>query len=194
MAYDNEQLGWDSEITDNSQDFEPIPAGEYAFRVAKFERAQYDGGKKMGPCPMAKLDLEVEGGEYDGRHVFENLYLNRKSMWKLAAFFTCIGLRPADAPKDAPFRMDWSRVPGARGRMTVSVRSWKGNDERERTNNDVTAFLPPAAPAQAAPAQGTYAPPAGAVPAPPAIQQAVNQAFAQAQGAPASPTMTPGAF
>ena len=191
MADQNEQLSWDSEIIDDSQDFEPIPEGDYAFRVAKFERGQYNGGEKMGPCPVAKLELEVAEGEYEGRKVFENLYLNRKSMWKLASFFTCIGQRPVGLPKDEPMRMDWTRVPGSTGRAHIGQRTWKGRDGQERVDNQVTSFLPPDAPAQpAAPAA-----PANVVAAPPQIQQMVSQTVAQAQQQVAQQKpLTPGEF
>ena len=43
------EMEWDAEISKES-DFVLLPAGEYDFKVAAFERARYNGGEKMGPC------------------------------------------------------------------------------------------------------------------------------------------------
>ncbi|MBY4796758.1 DUF669 domain-containing protein [Collinsella sp. AGMB00827] len=181
---DNTALTWDSEVEGSAPSFDPLPAGEYDFRVSKFERGQFNGSAKMAACPVAKLELEVTTGEYVGRKIFERLFLNKKVMWKIAQFFTCVGLRPAGSG-DEPFRPDWSSVPGASGRLSLSLRSWTGNDGSERQGNEVKAFLEPdqanTQPTPSVPAQGGWTPPADTVQAPPAVQATIDAAVRAAQ-------------
>ena len=103
--------------------------------------------------------------------------------------------------KDGSVRMNWPAVPGSTGRLKLSVNKYVSNrDGKERTNNRVEHFLPPAAgqtaPAnqQMAPGQqaanqqpGTYQPPAYQPPAP-----APQWQRQQAQQAAAQQTAMPG--
>lgn len=182
MAYDNNDmgtaLGWDDEIEVVENEFEPVPDGEYGFEVVSVERAYFNGSAKMGPCPVAKVQVRLTD---DGRgaRLFERFMLNSKMSWKIAQFFVSVGLRDAAAGKDEKLKMDWTRSIGMTGRCKVGSHEHNG-----KTYNDIEGWLKPAA-------RAAYVPPASAVPAPREFQQAVNQAFAQA---PQAAQMTPGAF
>lgn len=140
-------MEWNSEIKEDGQDFSPLPQGEYAFRVLKMDRTKASTGANM-----AKLELEVQG---DGRtaKVYDNLVLQDNCEWKLSQFFRAIGQKK----HGQSFRMDWNRVPGARGRVRLKVEEYevqKGEHKGEkRQRNAVDSYLdPPSAGAAPAPA------------------------------------------
>lgn len=187
-AFNDEALSWGDEIEGSGQSFDPVPAGEYGFKVLSMERQQHNGSDKMGPCPVAKVEISLDDPRET--HVFDRLFLNRKTMWKIVAFFNAIGLH--DPKDEAPFRPDWTRIYGRTGRVRIGVREYNGNKY-----NEVKSWLEPkrsSGAAQPAPqpvaAQAPYAPPQSAVPADAATQRMINQAFADASRA----QMTPGAF
>lgn len=195
-AFNDEALSWGDEIEGSGQSFEPVPAGEYGFKVLSMERQQHNGSDKMGPCPVAKVEISLDDPRET--HVFDRLFLNRKTMWKIVAFFNAIGLH--DPKDEAPFRPDWTRIYGRTGRVRIGVREYNGNKY-----NEVKSWLEPKqAPApqprpqipapqawpQAPAPQQEYAPPKTAVPADAATQGMINQAIADARRA----QMTPGAF
>lgn len=185
---ENAALGWDDAIEGTVSEFEPVEPGEYQFRVVSVERAYHNGSANMGPCPVAKVEIELTDAPR-AAHVFDRLYLNKKVMWKIVAFFTAIGLH--EKGDDSPFKPDWQRAAGRTGRASIGIHEYNGN-----RYNEVKRWLVPkdGAPAgQPAPAQSPWTPPAGALPMPPAMQAQVNQAVAQAQQAAGRP-MTPGAF
>lgn len=163
----DQALGWDDAIEGGGSDFEPVPAGEYAFRVVGMERQYYNGSDKMSPCPVARVEIELTDAPR-AAHLFERLFLNRKTMWKIVDFFTAVGLH--EKGDESPFKPDWTRIAGRTGRCRVKTREHNGN-----TYNDVDRWLAPEEPARQAPA--AYAPPANAVPADARTQAMVNDAF-----------------
>lgn len=135
----DQALGWDDELDGGAAgDFDPVEPGEYSFRVVSFERGWYNGGEKMSACNVAKVEIELTDAPRAAR-IFENLYLNRKVMWKIVSFFTAIGLH--DKSDDAPFKPDWSRVVGRTGRCRVTVHEYNG-----RSYNDVDRWVAPDGP------------------------------------------------
>lgn len=184
-------LGWEEEIDAPDNEFEPLPEGVYSFEVQAVDRQQFNGSAKMAPCPMAHVHARILDEPYAGRVVFSNLMLNSKVAWKIKQFFVCLGMHPADAPKEQRVRMDWSHAIGRRGRVKLKTREYNG-----RTYNDVDEWLKPGdGPAAQPMAQPvTYVPPANAAAAPAQVQQAINQAVMQAQQQAARPATTPGKF
>lgn len=154
MADMGEALDYEGEIEAGESEFESIPAGTYDFEVEEVGRKQYNGGDKMGPCPIAAVRCRIVSGPEDGRVFFCDIYLNSKVSWKIRQFFVCLGMHPADAPKEQKVRMDWSRAVGRRGRVKLGTRTYNGNEY-----TDVKEWLKPSAPsapaAQAAPSVPT---------------------------------------
>lgn len=147
---------WNDTI-ENDSSFTLLPEGNYPFTVKAFERGEYAGGDKMPACKKAVLTLEVDGGALGVTEITENLYLHSRAEWKLCQFFTAIGLRK----RGEQLRMDWNRVPGARGWVALIVNRYKGRDGEDRQNNRVDKFLDPAdvrPAAPAAPAGGGFTP------------------------------------
>ena len=183
---ENAALGWDDSIEGTVSEFEPVEPGEYQFRVVSIERAYHNGSANMGPCPVAKVEIELMGAPR-AAHVFDRLYLNKKVMWKIVAFFTAIGLH--EKGDDTPFKPDWQRAAGRTGRASIGIHEYNGS-----RYNEVKRWLAPKDVAPAQQAAPAWTAPANAQPMPPAMQAQVNQAVAQAQQAAQHPTMTPGAF
>lgn len=176
---------WDGEIEVSDNEFELIPDGEYRATVIAVERMQHNGSEKMAPCPIANVKVRLD----NGRILSDRIFLNSKSSWKIAQFFIAVGMRDPSAPKEERLRMDWM---GAIGRTcTIKVGT---HEYKNKTYNEISEWVKPEAPAPVAPAPVMAAPmaaapaPQGVVPATPAMQQQINQAFTQAQGAPVQGT------
>lgn len=127
------EMEWDAEISKES-DFVLLPAGEYDFKVAAFERARYNGGGKMGPCNEAKITLEVKAPDGRTASVRHNLFLNSKCEPMLCAFFRGIGQKK----HGEPLKMNWNKVIGSSGRAKFGIREYNGNQF-----NEVKGFIYP---------------------------------------------------
>lgn len=91
-------LDWDvTEVVDDGG-FTLLPAGTYAFEVAKIERERFEGSDKMEACPRAKVTLNVWTSQ-GWAPVVDRLMLNTKMAWRIARFFEGLGFdrdpRPA---------------------------------------------------------------------------------------------------
>lgn len=130
------ELGWDDEIQKDAGEFTVLPAGDYDFTVAKFERGRFSGSEKMPACNQAKLELTVHSPEHGDVTVFHNLFLHTKTEGLLSNFFAGIGQKK----KGEPLRMNWNAVVGARGRLKLEINKFTGRDGEEKTNNQVKTF------------------------------------------------------
>ena len=139
-----------NDIIENDSSFTLLPEGNYPFTVKAFERGEYAGGDKIPACKKATLTLEIDGGALGVTEITENLYLHSRQEWKLCQFFTAIGQRK----RGEQLRMDWNKVPGAKGWCALIVNEYKGKDGDKRKNNRVDRYIDPAEvkPASAAPA------------------------------------------
>ena len=129
-------LDWGDAIENDGQEFILLPEGDYVFTVADFERGRFPGSPKIPPCNKASLVLQVKTPEGIAR-IHTDLILYRSLEWKLSSFFRCIGQKE----KGQRLVMDWTRVPGARGRAHIKQRSYTAGDGTLRTVNDVDRFL-----------------------------------------------------
>ena len=135
---DLRELGWDDVIENDSPEFVILPEGDYDFEVTKFERGRHNGSEKLPPCNKAIITLRVEGKE-GVTVITHNLFLHSKCEGMLCAFFTAIGQRK----HSEKLKMNWNGVVGSKGRLKLGIRTWKGNDGRDYTNNDVKKFYEP---------------------------------------------------
>ena len=121
-TYNDELLDWDSELENDGQQYVIVPPGDYTFTVTDVERANYNGSDKIPPCKMVTIKGTIDTDL--GNATFqENLYLVRKQEWKLSAFFRCIGMKK----HGEKLRMEWGKVPGARGKAKFKNELYKGN-------------------------------------------------------------------
>lgn len=140
MAGYTDALGWDDEAVASDKEYVLLEPGEYAYRVDGFERGRYDGGDKMGPCPVAKLTLSCSNAAGQQASVIVRLYLTKRQQWKLTQFFKSCGLVDASLSDGQAYRMPWDQVRGAIGRAEIGNREYQG-----RTYNEVVRFIVPEA-------------------------------------------------
>lgn len=87
---------WDEKIKDNNNnqenEYPTLPEGTYEFQVVRVTGKEYlpKPGSKIGRCAEIDLQLRVEG-DHDV-HVFDRLYSDPKTIWKMTAFAKCIGV------------------------------------------------------------------------------------------------------
>lgn len=129
----NKALDWDAEIEASESEFRLLDKGQYDFTVTKFERANFEGSAKIPPCPLARLTLTVHDSQGDVQ-VFNNLFLTQKTSWKIAQFFVSLGLMK----KGDKLKMNWSKVIGAKGRLSIKHREYNG-----KTYNEVDNYIAP---------------------------------------------------
>lgn len=115
MADDNQTLSWDEDVSSESREFIVLPQGVYDFVITGFERGQFNGSAKLPPCNKATLTLQIEYLDLPVS-VKTDLLLCRSLEWKLSSFFKCIGFKG----ENGRIKMDWSKVPGAKGKATLS--------------------------------------------------------------------------
>lgn len=132
------ELGWNDPIENDGSDWVLLPAGEYPFRVVKFERKRFGGSAKLPPCPQACLTLDVGDAE-TSTTITNNLFLHSKTEGLLCQFFRSIGARK----HGERIVMDWGKVVGATGLCKVKVRDWTGKDGQTHQSNEVEKFLDP---------------------------------------------------
>lgn len=113
-------MDWNSGISANasqSGDFEAPAIGEYGFTIVSFEKTLSKAGNKM-----AKVCLELDESGKRCR-IYDYLVLQEQFLWKLAAFFECLGLKERDAELT---HMPWDKVMGATGRCRIKHEEWDG--------------------------------------------------------------------
>lgn len=132
------ELGWDEVIENDSPDFVTLPEGDYDFEVTEFERARHNGSDKLPACNKAVVHIRIEGTE-GITTIKHNLFLHTKTEGMLCAFFMAIGQRK----KGERATMNWGGVVGSKGRCKVGIRSWKNDDGRELTTNEIKKFYDP---------------------------------------------------
>lgn len=136
MADEGRVLGWDDEIQEDSRGWEPLPAGEYDFRVLAVEKGQHNGSAKLPPCPKAIVTIQVEH-EGATRDLKTNLFLHSKTEGLLSAFFGAIGQKK----HGEPLKMNWAIVEGSTGKVKIGPRKYKGNDGNEYLQDNIREFI-----------------------------------------------------
>lgn len=181
------ELGWDDEIVNDGPEFIVLPAGDYNFSVAKFERGRFAGSTKMPACNQATLELKIQSPEHGEVTVFHRMLLHTKTEGFLSNFFTGIGQKN----KGEKLRMNWNAVVGARGRCKLIINKYMSNGE-ERTNNQVDTFYEPTAPPQPTYQQPTYQQPTYQQPTAPQYTAPVQQPVQQTPFPANTPPQQPG--
>lgn len=125
-------LDWDDEIEKESE-FTVLEPGDYDFEIAGFERSQYDGSDKIPACKMALVEFRVSDGKGNKTTITDRYYLVSSMEWKLSQLFKAVGMK--EEGKKA--RMDWSALPGKKGRCKVSKEK---NQKNDNYHNNITSL------------------------------------------------------
>lgn len=131
------ELQWEDTIQKDSSGFILLPAGDYNFTVAKFERARFAGSAKMPACNQAKLVLTVHCPENGDVPIDHNILLHTKTEGFISNFFAGIGQKK----KGEPIRMNWNAVLGAKGRLKLKINTYQKRDgSGEGQSNEIVTF------------------------------------------------------
>ena len=143
MSEFEREYGWDDEIS-RDDEFTILPEGDYDFEVTSFERSRSKGSDNIPASNMAVLDIKVTDGK-NTVYVKDYLVLHSKMEWKLSQFFRSIGVKK----QGETVRMNWSAVPGAKGRCKVIVDKYTNDKGQTRENNKIAKYYDYTAPAAA---------------------------------------------
>ena len=89
------ELGWEDSIKQDSQDFEPIPEGDYNVTIEKYDRSRSKGEGKLPPCRMAVVYFTVHTQNRDVT-IRENYILHKNLEWNIDIW----NLRGKSVPMD----------------------------------------------------------------------------------------------
>lgn len=132
----NMEMGWDDVIMEDGQQFLLLDEGDYDFTVAGFERARHAGSDKIPPCNKAVVSLLIDTP--NGSVVIKvDILLYRTLEWRISSFFRSIGQKK----HGERLVMDWSKVPGAKGRAHIKVREYTDKWNTIRKRNEVAYFI-----------------------------------------------------
>lgn len=130
-SFEDRELGWDDEIQKDGPDYITLPEGDYDFEVVNFERTRHEGSDRLPPCNKAIVHIKIEGKDENGNSgiamIRHQLFLHSKTEGLLCAFFAGIGQRK----KGESLRMNWSLVPGSKGRARIGIRTYEGKKYNE---------------------------------------------------------------
>ena len=131
-------MEWDAYIEKESE-FVLLPEGDYDFYVSSFEKGWFDGSAKIEACNKAILELTITAPGLGSAIVKEQLLLSDKTEWKLCEFFRCIGQKQ----HGTGVKMNWGKVPNAKGRAHIVINEYTGTDGNTYKNNKVAKYLDP---------------------------------------------------
>lgn len=144
MANDTEMkmVDWDDEVVNDGEfsgeETKILENGTYGFKVIKTEKAWYDGGPKIPACNMAKLFLEIDGGEQGKGFCVEQIFLLDKFEWKAASFLRSVGLKKHGEPTQ------WRKLvqcDGETGRCQIYIDEYKNKNGEIQKSNKVKRFF-----------------------------------------------------
>ena len=116
MSVEGRELGWDDSIKQDSQNFDPIPEGDYNVTIEKYDRSRSKGEGKLPPCNMAVVYFIVHADREIT--IRENYILHSSLEWKLSELFRGVGLKK----EREELRMDWNALPGKTARAKIGVK------------------------------------------------------------------------
>lgn len=132
---------WDSALPNNNEEQNDYPVsdpGEFQFQVVEAKGKEYlpSGSSKISRCAEIDVRLRVEGkinGQTHDVTVFDRLYADPKTVWKMTAFAKSIGvfkegMTPGDLLKS---------IGDSIGNAEIGVREYNGSKQ-----NEVKRYIP----------------------------------------------------
>jgi hypothetical protein len=117
-------------ITLNLQDvqteLEAIPAGNYPVVVAQMT----EGVSKSSNQPMLTAKLRIEGGDFDGRMLFDHFSLQTQALWKLKRFMGALGFGE-EVLEDPAYELEPEDFVGMEVTASVIVEPYQGVDRNK---------------------------------------------------------------
>ena len=134
------ELGWEDEITKDSEEFPQLEPGDYSFTVDHFEKSRSQGSDKLPPTNMAILYLNVHDDKTgETVQLRDFLVLHTKMEWKISQFFCGIGLKK----EGETLKMNWNAIPGLTGRCEITLDPDK--EDPSKKYNHIKKYYPKSA-------------------------------------------------
>lgn len=109
----------------------PVPTGVYTVRLT-----ECDETISSNDNPMLACTLEIVGGEFDGRYLWDNIVLIDSTEWKLAQFVRALDLKDKGD-------LDTDKIIGTVMKARVKHETYKPDDDTPaRVTAKVAALLP----------------------------------------------------
>lgn len=124
---DYTEMDWDTPIDDKPAR-ELLLEGDYDFMIDHFDRAQFDGGKKIPPCSMAVVFFNISAPGGGETQIRENFILHQSLMWKISQLFISVGLM---REKEKGYVPEWGKLPGLTGRAKITVDTDRNDPEKK---------------------------------------------------------------
>lgn len=132
------ELEYGCEISQESQ-FIDIPDGTYDFKVESIERGRHNGSAKIPACNKMIVHLIIFLPSGDEGRIQEQLIMWSSLEWKIAQFFTSIGLKKKGEPLPP---CNWfTECPGRRGRCKIKHQADQNDPSKKYAHVDT--FLEP---------------------------------------------------
>lgn len=117
MSIDLDFTGVPREERESRDDFEPVPDGWYEVRVERAEETTASTGS-----PGVKVALIIEGGDFDGRWIWDRIWFTPKSMAFSRDKLEAIGI----TIPDGKFRLNPSDLVGRRCAVRTKQEEYNG--------------------------------------------------------------------
>lgn len=171
-------LDWDmqsAQALDGGKKVKLAP-GVYPFVVVSFTKGRYEGGTKVGACPVAEITVEVSGVEDETGNPATTTLTDNLKLWAsefhmglIGSFFRSIG---APTGPDGKTVTDWSQpLVGRSGFVEIDLHDFVRDGQTNQANGIVRWVAPEQAALVAGPSHAAAAPTAQpAAPQPQAYQ------------------------
>ena len=131
---------WDVSFNNTEEvtyEYRVAEPGTYEFRVDKFDAMDHQAvpGGKIGHCVEFDMQLlikaPIDGEEHEVR-VFDRLYSDPKTKWKIAQFAKCVGIYH----DGIDLQEIYHKALGTKGTAKIGIHEYQG-----QKSNDVKAYI-----------------------------------------------------
>jgi hypothetical protein len=124
--------------TPKAASFTIFPKGEYPFKIidAKEGKMPKDGARLKAGTQFIELKLRFSNAAGEEITIFDNLYFDASTFWKIDAMLKCIGKHPGDGEV---MEIDIFELIDEGGTAMLKV----GKNNRNEERNEVAAYTGP---------------------------------------------------
>lgn len=126
-------FSWDDRVENDGSEFSLLPAGDYVFIVASYERKYHDATDKTPECPEAVVLMNVKADDGSQATIRDNFLLHSRFEWKSASFFRSIGLKKHDEKMNISLKDAFDKSIGMEGKFKLIQRTY---NEKQYNNID----------------------------------------------------------
>jgi hypothetical protein len=91
MAFEDGSLRVDFTDVEGQKEFTPIPPSRQDVIVSDFDTGEVSQNSKNAGAAKLSIEFTVQGGDFDGRRIWDTFVVIPTTLWKLKAFLTAIG-------------------------------------------------------------------------------------------------------